>query len=78
MGITADGRRDHTKDHNRKDSTAVAFLNNMKHNVPINVILGESLSQILCGLLPISLQAIRTKQLPLQYLIGIAYWTISR
>ena len=42
MGVTADGRRDHTKDHSRKDSTAVAFLNNMKHNVPINVILGES------------------------------------
>ena len=28
------------KDHSRKDSTAVAFLNNMKQQIPTNVILG--------------------------------------
>ena len=41
MGETANGVRGHIKDHSRKDPTAKAFLNNMEHGIPVNVIIGN-------------------------------------
>ena len=41
MGDMPDGSRGHLRDHSRKDSTARAFINTMKHGMPINLIIGK-------------------------------------